>query len=256
MKDEKKNVKKIALIICGHVRNLEESYNQHKFLLENYNCDVFISTWKNLGRKFKQKKYGGKEDDWIDINEQLDVNMLLDLFKPVAYDIEDINEFNEKFNDEFINKYLINTQFTSYARCKNAILGQFYKVQKAWNVFYNNKNKSYDLIIKSRFDINYRNINLNDVNCDNSIFFTDTWGADIGMNGVQDYIYISKNEHYMNILCNIFNYILNTNEITNPNYILPSQGKTGPVPELIIVDFLNKHKINIRLLNARLSLFK
>ena len=30
---EKKN---IALIICGHVRDLEKSYIQHKFLLENF----------------------------------------------------------------------------------------------------------------------------------------------------------------------------------------------------------------------------
>jgi len=60
---------------------------------------------------------------------------------------------------------------------------------------------------------------------------------------------------FYNII-NILDYILKPNEITNPNYILPSQGKTGPVPELFISDFLNKNKIKIKLLNTKLSLFE
>ena len=250
---------KIALLIYGFVRNLEESYKQHKFFLETYDCDVYISTWTNLGRKKKPKKYGDKTTDWIDYEELLDIDKLLSLFNPVAYEIEDINNFNSKYDDIFINNYLKENNFTSYSRCKNSIIGQFYRVKSLWNMFEVNKNKNtnYNLIVRSRFDNVFPNINLNNIVKDDCMYVSNWFGRDIGMDGVDDFLYISNCHQTMKILCNVFEYVLTeTQDMRSDKFIIPTQGRSGPVPEFIIAHLLRRNNININSLGIKFSLIK
>ena len=250
---------KVALIIYGFVRDIEQSYKEHKFFLDNYDCDVYISTWDILGKKKKKKIYGDKNTDWTDYETLLDVNKLLSLFKPICYEIDHIQSFNNKYNDKFINDYLKTHNFTSYSRCKNSVLGQFYRIQSLWNLFSRLKsdNLCYDLIVRSRFDNKFPNqINLNNINKDNSMNVTNWWGRDLGKDGVNDFLFISSSYETMNILCNIFNYILTSENMLSDKYILKEQGRTGPVPELIVAHILRMNNIKINNLGLKMSLIK
>ena len=249
---------KIALIIYGFVRNIEESYKEHKFFLDNYDCDIYISTWNILGKKKFAKVYGDKSTDWTDYKTLLDIKKLLSLFKPRGYEIENIDDFNNKYDDTFINNYLKKFKFTSYSRCKNSVIGQYYRINSLWNLFNANKNDThYDLIVRSRFDNKFpTKINLNNIKRDNSMYVTNWWGRNVGLDGVDDFIFISNSYETMNILCNIFDYVLTSEILLSNKYILPNQGRSGPVPELIVAHLLKINNININNLGIRMSLIK
>ena len=238
---------KVALLLCGYVRDIEKSYeNIYDTFLRKYDCDIYISTWNTLGNKTKKKIYGDKNTDWINNNIKLNSEKLIEKFKPKQYEIENINNFSELYNDEFINNFLKKNNYTSFSRCKNSVLGQFYKIKKVWSLFEKTKTREYDIIIKSRFDFKFLK---NDINLDildnNSIYFSSKI-----YQGVADFFFISK--HYENIkkLFNIFDWIVNNSDIQNQSYILKSQGRTGPVPELFIYGFLNSMNINIKTFNS------
>ena len=249
---------KIALIIYGFVRDIEQSYKEHKFFLDNYDCDIYISTWNILGKKKWAKVYGDKSTDWTDYKTLLDVDKLLSLFKPNAYEIENIDDFNNKYDDTFINNYLKEFNFTSYSRCKNSVIGQYYRINSLWNLFNANKNHThYDLIVRSRFDNKFpTKINLNNIIKDNSIYVTNWWGRDCHLDGVDDFFYISNSYETMNILCNIFDYVLTSKNMLSDKYILPQQGRTGPVPELIVAHLLKINNIKINSLGIKMTLIK
>lgn len=250
---------KIALIIYGFVRDIEQSYKEHKFFLDNYDCDIYISTWNILGKKKSPKVYGDKSTDWTDYEELLDVNKLLSLFNPIAYEIDDIQDFNNKYDDTFINNYLKKYNFTSYSRCKNSIIGQYYRIKSLWKLFNTNKNDNahYDLIIRSRFDNKFpTKITLNNIIKDNSIYVTNWWGRDIKLDGVNDFLFITHSYETMNIICNVFNYVLTSKNMLSNKYILPQQGRSGPVPELIVAHLLRINNIKINNLGIKMSLIK
>ena len=240
---------KIALLLCGYVRDIEKSYECiYNTFLRNYDCDIYISTWDTLGKKTSSNKiYGDKSTDWIDNNTKLNLEKLLEKFKPEQYEIENVNTFTEIHNDEFINNFLKKNNYTSFSRCKNSVLGQFYKIKKVWSLFEKTKTREYDIIIKSRFDFKFLK---NDINLDvldsNSIYFMGKYGS----RGVGDFFFISK--HYENIkkLCNIYDWIVNNSEIQNESYILKKQGRTGPVPELFIYGFLKSVNVSIKTFNS------
>jgi len=81
-------------------------------------------------------------------------------------------------------------------------------------------------------------------------------GRDRGYDGVDDFLYISSSYETMNILCNIFNYILTSENMLSDKYILKQQGRTGPLPELIIAHILRMNNIKINNLGLNMSLIK
>ena len=250
---------KIAVLISGFVRDIEQSYKEHKFVLENYDCDVYISTWNNLGRKKNQRrKYGDKSTDWIDYEDKLDVNRLISLFNPIAYEIEDIDDFNKKYDDAFIENYLKTFNFNSYSRCRN-VIGQFYRIKSLWKLFNTNKddNVHYDMIMKSRFDNKFpRKINFNSINNDNSMYITDWWGKDLNLDGVKDFCFISSSYETMSIYFLAFDYILTSENMLSDKYILRTQGRSGPVPELIVAHLLRINNITIKNLRIGVDIFR
>lgn len=236
---------KIALLLSGYIRNIDETYKIiNEVFLSKYDCDIYLSTWSKIGNKISPKIYGDKNTDWINNKDKLNIEKMLKLFKPIHYEIEDLEEFNNIYDENFINDFMKKNNFTSFSRCKN-VLGQFYKIQRTWLLFEKNKKKDYDIIIRSRFDFEIIKNNMNLNNLDNtSIYFSNN---NFGNNNekcdriaVYDFFYISKNYENIKKLCNIFDWIINNSDIKSDSYILKCQGRSGPVPEFFITDFLKK----------------
>tara|TARA_B100001758_G_C18356780_1_gene583195 strand:+ start:610 stop:933 length:324 start_codon:yes stop_codon:yes gene_type:complete len=100
-----------------------------------------------------------------------------------------------------------------------------------------------------RFDVIFKPINLNSL-IKNDVYFLKYWGKDVNLFGLQDYIFLSRDDNYMLIVCNLYNFICNDNiNFNHKKYILPQQGLKGPIPELILADYVFENKILYSVLN-------
>ena len=131
--------------------------------------------------------------------------------------------------------------------------------ESLWNLFNTNKNDNvhYDLIIRSRFDNKFpTKITLNNILKDNSMYVTNWWGRNVDLDGVDDFFYMSNSYETMNILCNVFDYVLTSKNMLSDKYIKPQQGRSGPVPELIVAHLLRINNIKINNMGIKMSLIK
>lgn len=126
---------KTAVLICGRCpSNYLDFYESiYKTLIEPYNSDVFLSSWKG----------------------DFDENELLSLYKPISSQIEDFEGiYIKKRMDEFFeflkDNSIENVPLTMYPL--------YYKVYHAnqLRLNYQIRNKmKYDLVIRTRFDLNF-----------------------------------------------------------------------------------------------------
>lgn len=231
--------KKIALLLSGNVRTF--FYNDFHIaktftnLVNNQNIDVFIYTENNdfnynniqyLAENNKKKILGNpsipecnekKYSDNIEFINYEDCCKILktNFFNVFGEKIKDIHIeiFNEDLINDIYDKTNINHNIfmnynSSFSR-KNALMCQFYKLYKCYNLMVNYENKNnfqYDIIIRSRFDGILNNINNYDIRsfdlsnkiyCEGYNEYMNDWWA-IGNRFIMDkycnyYLHISPN---------------------------------------------------------------
>jgi hypothetical protein len=130
---------KVAVCISGQPRNYEQGYHElKKWFLDKYDCDVFLHTWKDInstmggGHKFSTPvEYQFTEEDY---------NQILDLYKPINHHFQKPIPFDSKGVEGHLGYKLHN------------ILSGYYSVY-ACNKLLQDLNNSYDLVIRTRFDL-------------------------------------------------------------------------------------------------------
>jgi hypothetical protein len=132
---------KVAVCISGQPRNYEQGYHElKKWFLDKYDCDVFLHTWKDTnstmggGHKFSTPvEYQFTEDDY---------NQILELYNPVNHHFQKPIPFDNKGVEGHLGYKLHN------------ILSGYYSVY-ACNKLLLDSDKDYDLVIRTRFDLQF-----------------------------------------------------------------------------------------------------
>jgi hypothetical protein len=226
-------VKKIALLLSGNIRKfyydnsiIEKSY---KKLVNNQNIDVFIYTDNNdfyyndfqylsnklnVSNNYNSNRYYNKLK-FIEFEEAYNIieTNLRNTFGESLKDLF-IEEFNENQIDDIYDKNNINHVIfmeSNHSSCKyrkKSIMSNFYKLYKCYNLLVNYENKNnikYDIIIKSRFDGIFYNLDdydLRSFNFENRVY----------VHGTEFHIFdwwIIGNRYIMDKYCN---YYLNISE--------------------------------------------
>ena len=145
------NNKRIAVCLSGNLRSFKNCFNSLKtYLLDKYNCDVFISTWDFI-------------DNPGDNSHNKTQSILNDI--KTCYSPKKIEILNQIANmGEKYRKYIIEN-----GRSPNAMTGMFYLIYKADQLrqnFETQNNFKYDVVVRVRPDLLLKeNINIpNDVN--------------------------------------------------------------------------------------------
>lgn len=163
LENQNSNVGKIAILLTGHIRK-NSILNGLLNFLKQYNCDVFIHTWDNIGLK-------GSE---INLNDELS----LSLVKLEIEKIPNVKKFEIENNKKFIESLEVKNHYFNYSSPEPFIKSQLYSINKTFlylkDEVDNNKTK-YNAVFKFRFDCEFMFFNLNktiidDVNNHNIIF--------------------------------------------------------------------------------------
>lgn len=158
-------MKKVAVCICGFVRNYEKYYQslfEHliNFNKTNFEFDFFISTW--IQRNSKNTRSYEKRGI-IDLSD-VDITSIKTIFNPKSILVEN-------FNDDLFSKY------KNYGGQNNykSIFSQFYKVKQVSTLlddYIKSSGITYELVIRTRFDLKFTTpINLSIINP--SLFYID-----------------------------------------------------------------------------------
>jgi hypothetical protein len=139
---------KIAYCMSGHTRGLEKTPTEpNKFFIENETVDIFISTWESTGagKIFWQ---GVVED-----NNLIDEDSVISVYSPVKLEVSSSKEY------EYLNKF--NYQFPNSIHKVNILntLLMFKKIKRSFELV----DESYDILIRSRFDVTGLGMNLVEV---------------------------------------------------------------------------------------------
>lgn len=136
---------KIAYCISGHVREFQNKLSQPSVYFSELKSDLFLSTWTRSGIDCSFWK-GDLEDGVLIDSDILNVN-----YNPKFFDIEDISKYN--YLSSF-DRVLPNSPHS--VNMMNTLL-MFKKIKQCisyTNIFY-------DVVFRSRFDLNYISIDMN-----------------------------------------------------------------------------------------------
>ena len=194
---------KIALCLSGQPRNYELGYQElKKWFLDKYDIDVYLHAWKytsniETGHNFTASKtYSFTEQDYQN---------LLELYKPKSW----IFQYPIPFDDTDIRGVPLNYKLSN-------ILSAAYSIRTCFNLL-NNFDTKYDLVIRTRFDLQFtdyissecnflKDISLLDSNQLNYFQYSDD--PSVRISEIDDLFAIGGFE-VMEIYCNTFSYILN-----------------------------------------------
>lgn len=159
---------KVAVVLTGFCRYYESTYeNLYVHILKKYDADIFISSWDVV--QYRPEKWDTDNPfSNYDISvTSLDTNSVVDLYnqngKLVSYNFEKWNDFKiNRFSNLDLKQKSI---FETNNRAKQhgsfwveRLRDQWFIVKKGWNLI--NDKKSYDLILKLRFDLLINEIEL------------------------------------------------------------------------------------------------
>jgi hypothetical protein len=134
---------KIAICISGQPRSYEAGfYELKKWFLDRYDCDVYIHTWEDTNTIFTSS-HNFTETRHYQFTKE-DYQKILDLYQPKAY----IFQKPIKFEDKGI---IGNLGFTL-----DGLLSSWLSIQSCFNLVEESDIK-YDLVIKTRFDLQFTN---------------------------------------------------------------------------------------------------
>ena len=136
---------KHAVCIAGHTRGFDADMSLASSSLQSLGVDFYISTWVNNG---EQTMFWAGDKDKDHYNIKLD--NLMALYRPIAIDVEKRSDYDIFNHLDFIlpSSYNVNTLNT---------LLMFKKMKKSIDHAVRS-NKNYDLVFRSRFDINWLNL--------------------------------------------------------------------------------------------------
>lgn len=189
----------VALLITGQLRNAKESYPSIKEkILDVYHPDVFIETWSNSSKM--ESHFNGviENDSTLDEIEKM--------YSPKIISSE---EYDRELEEYFLSR-CENKNYYSETKPDN-VYAMHYKIKKGFDLIegYQSFKKSYDIVIKIRFDIRLETfIDLYEVN-PNKIYIPEGWDHREGINdlfAVGGYdtmkkycnLYLHLEEHYGN----------------------------------------------------------
>lgn len=134
-----------AICLAGHTRGYDVVMSNSNSLLENMNADFYISTWQKNG--LSKVFWSGDSDEE---GEQIDTDSLLQLYKPITIDIQNKSDYSmySHFDFELKTEHHVNVL--------NTIL-MFKKIKKSIHHAINSTN-TYDIIFRSRFDLEDLNL--------------------------------------------------------------------------------------------------
>jgi len=206
----KQNIK-IGILLTGHIRK-NSVLNGLLNLLTNYNYDIFIHTWDNLGLK----------GDETNINDSLNKDLVISEIEKIP----NVKDYLIENNKLYIESIKNTTNYFNFSSPEKFIKSQLYSINKTFTLLedYSIKNDlKYDIIFKFRFDTEINEFNLplsvvNDIIDYNIIFTPNNIGSDHSHmdNGTScwacDNMYYSfklKNVHifeHTNVICDLFAY--------------------------------------------------
>lgn len=201
---------KIAILLTGHIRK-NSILNGIKLLCNNYNYDIFVHTWDNIGLK-------GSETNINDyLNKEYVISQVQSLPNLVKYEIEN--------NRSYIESLPNNTKYFNYSSPEPFIKSQLYSINKAYKLFdeYRKENNiNYRAVFKFRFDNEMFLFNLNeeilsDINKHDIIFVSNNdslhmhpdYGTSCWACDNMYYKHKLKDVHFFehtNVICDLFAY--------------------------------------------------
>jgi len=151
---------KLAVLIYGEMRNVNECNKSLKLFLKNTDYDIFISCWDNfsLGKEIKTSKlYGGNNTN----KENINVELIKRIYSPVF--IKMYNSESENILRYFKNLNNIDTRYYNYfsqwyIKFQGYLNYQKYCIQ-------NKKKYNYILLVRSDMYFLGNNLNLLDYDC-------------------------------------------------------------------------------------------
>jgi hypothetical protein len=176
-------MKKVAVCISGFVRDFEKT---HQNLFDNiinnnpnYQFDIFIHTWDKINTQSSQLFIRGNIDgrNAYDNFNTYDYNKLVDIYKPKSICVDRYSDDNFK-------------RFQKYSTAQDglglpgnnpiAVFSQFYKVSKCAEMVISNEHltgEKYDVIIRTRFDLNANPINLDEFELTDDVIHLENDGS-------------------------------------------------------------------------------
>lgn len=187
---------RVALLISGHLREFKKCFDSiNTFLLQKYDCDVFISTWNTPGY------WTPIDDKGIDdyCRETGNIEEEVSIYNPVSLEIEELSSMEDSFNDLSL-KILEKGNKKRWGRNKN-IIGMYYKIWKCNSLRLEAEklnNIKYDLIIRVRPDILIKNLDI-----ENLDIYDNTLYGVVSKDLICDSFFFGTDKT-MNAVCNIY----------------------------------------------------
>ena len=130
---------KVAVLLTGHIRSHQEVFsNLRTYLLDRYDCDIYCSTWG-----------GDKERRFL---SDLYANQIKDLLVQDAHTYNANKRIYLRGLSSGIKNLKNNIELANGIWRVNRLADQYYLVEKGFDLI---KDK-YDVVVKARFDINFR----------------------------------------------------------------------------------------------------
>ena len=190
---------KIAICISGQPRNFEQSYTSLKtYFLDKYDCDIYFHTWKtdsfestNFG--FGNYQYNFDRDDYYSLNF---------LYQPKNHILENPIVFDAS-----------SYKCPIWRQPLNNTLSMFYSIYRSFQLI----EGDYDLVIRTRFDIDYSKFNLE---LPEEGIILPEWNTDIRVKsrGYYDVFALGKQEDmriYSQVFPNVISYVTNDENLLN-----------------------------------------
>jgi len=194
---------KVALLLSGDMRDWIINYVYFKqHLLDHYDVDIFISTWR-----------GYKNDEVVNV------------YNPVAMDIQDYNRgFNQRWAS-ITNPYEENREpNVNLVNCMS-MWYKTWRVNELKNEYQFTMNTKYDLVIKTRPDLKLEEKVILEKPKNNTLYIPKGWDWSGGVNDLFAY----GSSHVINIYSDMFRMF--------PTLLKSCESKLNP--EILLRDYLN-----------------
>lgn len=200
----------------------------------DWEIDTYYHCWydiSRIGQRYDASSWNHKCNYTILPNT---IDNLNELYQPIAYQFEPEHDIILKKPDEFYkNAHVLDSDI-------KRTFSQYLSIYKSYLVYENNKQCDYDIIIKTRFDVNFnQNLLLNNINNDKFYF------APLHLNQYNgDWLLIS-NDEYMKVYCMTYLYL---------DALFENNAKN--VVEDLGEDNLKQHNIDIHHLPFKLNIIR
>ncbi|MEI0799690.1 hypothetical protein R4Q14_15385, partial [Brachyspira intermedia] len=217
---------KIAVQLFGHLRTFKQcSLSIKKYLLDVYNCDVFIHTWDELEHSTKTWRNTSPTSNITD----KDIEYMLNIYNPKKYLIE--HQINK--NDEILSSFLIPPYRSIDIHSMKFMFYSMESVNNLRRVYSIKNNIKYDWIIVTRPDIMFYNtIQINDI-----IYQANILGLDLNKYRFFAYDITDNNSNIKLLISRVSDILFMGKEEVIDKYC--------SISKLLNKDFIQNHMLNI-----------